>query len=79
MRFCCCIYRSSEEKAKQKQEKEKQEHERELLQIRDHPIRQRRRSSVTPQVQTIGEVPGLEELCLKTNIEPAKDAIFGGI
>lgn len=69
-----CKKRSAEELAKIRDEKERVEHEKELLQIRDHPVRQRRKSSVSPMIMTIGEKPELEDLCLSTNIEPKKDA-----
>ena len=44
--------------------------EKELIFIKDHPDRARRRSSVPPMVPAIKEERILEDLCGTTNIEP---------
>lgn len=59
------VFKSNKHKAHYDVVKEK-----ELMFIKDHPDRYRRRSSVTPDVSTIKEERILEDLCDTTNIEP---------
>jgi hypothetical protein len=54
---------SEEERELRLYEEAKQHHFDELMQIKDHPVRVVRKSSIKPGVMTITEAPKLEELC----------------